>query len=106
MFILNNIYLWLLPKIYYCHDGLGEKHSQKDIVKMVGSKSTCPKWHFGQVGHGGKKTIWGFFFTIFPVKKTRISYNVNWWTLNFEEIGGNIAWLQACKKLIDEYEKT
>jgi hypothetical protein len=26
--------------------------------------------------------------------------------LNFEEIGGNIAWLQACKKLIDEYEKT
>jgi hypothetical protein len=23
---------------------------------MVKSKSTYPKWHFGQVGHGGKKT--------------------------------------------------
>jgi hypothetical protein len=40
---------------------------------MVRSKSTCPKWHFGQVGHGGKKTIWGFFY----VKKTLISCNVN-----------------------------
>ncbi len=28
---------------------------------MVGYKSTCPKWRFGQVGHWGKKTIWGFF---------------------------------------------
>jgi hypothetical protein len=36
---------------------------------MVGSKSTCPKWHFGQVGHGGKKTIWGGFFTKVPNKK-------------------------------------
>jgi len=26
---------------------------------MVEFKLTCPKWHFGQVGHGGKKTIWG-----------------------------------------------
>jgi hypothetical protein len=40
---------------------------------MVRSKSTCPKWHFGQVGDGGKKTIWGFFY----VKKTLISCNVN-----------------------------
>jgi hypothetical protein len=30
---------------------------------------TCPKWHFGQVGHGGKKTIWGSFFTKIPKKK-------------------------------------
>jgi hypothetical protein len=30
---------------------------------MVGSKTTYPKWHFGQVGHGGKKTIWGVFLT-------------------------------------------
>jgi hypothetical protein len=30
---------------------------------MVESKLTCAEWHFHQVGHGGKKTIWGFFFT-------------------------------------------
>jgi len=36
-----------------------KKTNQKDLVKMVGSKSICPKWHFGQVGHGGKKTIGG-----------------------------------------------
>jgi len=29
---------------------------------MIESKLTCPKWHFDQVGHGGKKTIWGGFF--------------------------------------------
>ncbi len=28
---------------------------------MVRYKSTYRKWHFGQVRHGGKKTIWGFF---------------------------------------------
>jgi len=38
---------------------------------MVGSKSICPKWHFGQVGHGGTKTI-GLKFL---VKKTKISYS-------------------------------
>jgi len=26
---------------------------------MVKSKLTCPKWHFGQVGHGGKKIMGG-----------------------------------------------
>jgi hypothetical protein len=36
---------------------------------MVESKSTCPKWHFGQVGHGGKKTIWEVFLTKIPSKK-------------------------------------
>ncbi len=29
---------------------------------MIRSKLICPKWHFGQIGHGGKKTIWGVFF--------------------------------------------
>jgi hypothetical protein len=41
---------------------------------MVKSKSTCPKWHFGQVGHRGKKTIMGGFFLLkFLVKKVGIS---------------------------------
>jgi hypothetical protein len=34
-----------------------KKTNQKDLVKMVGSKLICPKWNFGQIGHGGKKTI-------------------------------------------------
>jgi hypothetical protein len=50
-----------LAKLYYYHDGLikkhGEKTNQKETVKIVKSKMTCPKWHFGQVGHGHKKTI-------------------------------------------------
>ncbi len=29
----------------------------KDLIKMVRSKSICPKWHFGQIGHEGKKTM-------------------------------------------------
>jgi len=29
---------------------------------MVRSKMNCLESHFGQVGHGGKKTIWRFFF--------------------------------------------
>jgi hypothetical protein len=33
---------------------------------MVGSKSTCPKWHFGQLEHGDN---WGIFWSIFLVKK-------------------------------------
>jgi hypothetical protein len=40
-----------------------KKTNQKDLVKTIGSKSTCPQWHFGQVGHGGKKTMWEVFFT-------------------------------------------
>jgi hypothetical protein len=36
--------------------------------ETVGSKSTCPKWHFGQVGHGDKKTI--------GIKKTKIFCSV------------------------------
>jgi hypothetical protein len=30
---------------------------------MVESKMTCLELHFGQVGHGVKKPIWGVFFT-------------------------------------------
>jgi len=66
-----------MPKLYYCHDGSVknpnpiEKTNQKDLVKMVESKLTCPKWHFGQVGHGGKKTIWGVFFTKIPSQKNQ-----------------------------------
>jgi hypothetical protein len=40
-----------------------KKTNQKKPIKMVRSKSTCPKWHFGKVGHGGKKTIGGVSFT-------------------------------------------
>ncbi len=43
--------------------------NQKYLIKMVDSKLTCPKWHFGQVGHGGKKTIWGVFWTKILGKK-------------------------------------
>ncbi len=55
-----------MPKLYYCHSGaikknLVKKINQENLVKMVGYKWTCPKWHFGQVRHGGKKTIGGFF---------------------------------------------
>jgi hypothetical protein len=51
-----------LPKLYNCHGGLLKKTNQKTPIKMVKSKTTCLEWHFGQVGHGGKKTIWGGFF--------------------------------------------
>jgi len=69
-----------MPKLYYCHDGSVknpseknpvEKTNQKDLIKMVESKLTCPKWHFGQVGHGGKKTIWGVFLTKIPNQKNQ-----------------------------------
>jgi len=42
---------------------------------MVESKSTCPKWHFGQVGHGGKKPYGGFFWPTFSTKKVEIFCN-------------------------------
>jgi hypothetical protein len=38
---------------------------------MVKSKLTCLKWHFGQVGHGGKKIIWGIFLLKILDKKSR-----------------------------------
>ncbi len=54
---------------WFSKKNLIKKTNQKDLVKMVGSKSTCPKWDFGQVGHGGKQTIWGVFFTKIPCHK-------------------------------------
>jgi hypothetical protein len=36
---------------------------------MVKSKLTCPKCHFGQVGHGAKKPYGGCFFTEILGKK-------------------------------------
>jgi hypothetical protein len=36
---------------------------------MVKSEPTCPKWHFDQIGHGGKTTIWGVFLTETPNQK-------------------------------------
>jgi hypothetical protein len=33
---------------------------------MARFKSTCPKWHFGQVEHGNN---WGTFWSIFVVEK-------------------------------------
>ncbi len=46
-----------------------KKKNQKDLVEMVRSKITCLEWHFGQVGHEGKNTIWGVFLTEIPSKK-------------------------------------
>ncbi len=46
-----------------------KKTNQKDLIKVVGSKTTYPKWHFGQIRHGDKKTIWGIFFTKIPSQK-------------------------------------
>jgi hypothetical protein len=43
---------------------------------MVESETICPKWHFGQVGHGGKNTIWVFFFPKFLLKKVVLSCSV------------------------------
>jgi hypothetical protein len=36
---------------------------------MVGPKTTCLGWYFGQVGHEGKKTIWEGFLIEIPSKK-------------------------------------
>jgi hypothetical protein len=36
---------------------------------MVGFKLICPKWHLGQVGHGGKKSYKFFFFDKIPGQK-------------------------------------
>lgn len=44
---------------------------------MVGSKLTCSKWHFSQVGHGGKKAIGGVFLVKLMVKKVEISCSEN-----------------------------
>jgi hypothetical protein len=55
---------------------LSKKKFNKNLTKKIKSKMTHPKWHFGQVGNGDKKTIWGFFLLEFLVKKTMIFCNV------------------------------
>ncbi len=52
-----------------------KKTNQKEPIKMVGSKTTCPKWHFGHVGHGAKKPYEGFLLLKFQFKKVMISCN-------------------------------
>jgi hypothetical protein len=33
------------------------------------AKSTCPKWPFGQIGQGGKRTKMGVYFIDFSYQK-------------------------------------
>jgi hypothetical protein len=47
-----------------------KKTNKKDLVKKVGSKSTCPKWHFAQLDMGAKTPYEGFFFTKILVQKS------------------------------------
>lgn len=35
--------------------------NQEDLVQMTRSKSTCPKWNFGQVGHGHNRVLFNQF---------------------------------------------
>ncbi len=45
------------------------KMSHDPLVKKTMLKLIDPKWHFGQIEQGGKKTQMGVFFTDFPNKK-------------------------------------
>lgn len=38
---------------------------ERRTINMNNSKTICAKYHFCQVGHGGKKTNGGVFLTIF-----------------------------------------
>jgi len=60
----------ILSSQWFRKKNLVKKTNQKDLVKMVESKLTCPKWHFGQIGHEGKRTIQGFFFIEIPSQKS------------------------------------
>jgi hypothetical protein len=75
-----------------------KKTNQKDLVKTVKSKSTCPKCHFGQVGHGGKITIWGDFFIKIFYRKNMISY-VDLWTCGLIYIDVYIASTNTSPKI-------
>ncbi len=39
------------------------------LIKKIVSKSTCLKWHFSQIGQGGKRTKMGVYFIDFRIKK-------------------------------------
>jgi hypothetical protein len=41
--------------------------NQKNLVKVDVLNSICPKWHFGQIGQGGKKSIRYFIKLFFLV---------------------------------------
>jgi hypothetical protein len=58
----------LLPW-WFNKNNLIKKPNQKNPVKTIKFKTICPKWHFGQVGHGGKKTIEKVFLTKIPNPK-------------------------------------
>jgi hypothetical protein len=51
---------------------------KKDLVKMAGSKMTCPRWHLGQVEQGP----FGVPFTNIHSKKTLFSCGGGWLLLN------------------------
>jgi len=42
---------------------------KKTLIKKIMAKSTCPKWHFGQIGQGGKRTKMGVYFIEFSYQK-------------------------------------
>jgi hypothetical protein len=52
----------ILLSQWFNKKSLVKKLGQKDQPKRPSPKSTFSKWHFGQVGHGGKKTIGRVFF--------------------------------------------
>ncbi len=66
--MLSNFF-WLIKNLI---KKFNKKTNQKDLIKMAGSKSICPKWHFGQVEHGNN---WGIFWSMFLVGKIEFSYN-------------------------------
>jgi len=47
---------------------------KKALVKTYGSKTMCPKWHFGQVGCEAKIPKGGFLERIVLVKKPMVEY--------------------------------
>ncbi len=53
------------------------------------------KWHFGQFGHGGKKTIWEFFLPNFSVKKVEISCSVTEMNIFFKKLTKLHIWVDA-----------
>jgi hypothetical protein len=61
---------------------------------MVGFKLTYLEWHFCQVGHGGKKTIWGVFLPKFSIKKVGISC-----TACFQHVIGDKGCNHGCQSL-------
>jgi hypothetical protein len=65
----------VVAQIILLSQWFSKKTNQKYPIKMVMSKMTCPKWHFGQVEYKGKNVIWGVFLPKFPIKKVVISHS-------------------------------